>query len=70
MTPLISTLSSVVSAMRADSRPLDDCLACGKRVHPDDRCVRALGGGFVHAACTTYRMRRHERTRRSLASLS
>jgi hypothetical protein len=70
MTPLISTVRSAVSALRADVRPIDECLVCHDPVYPDDRCVRVLGGGFAHAGCATYRMRRNERIRRSLAPLA
>jgi hypothetical protein len=66
MTPLISTLKSALGALRADVRPIDDCLVCSDPVYPDDPCVRVLGGGFVHAGCATYRMRRNQRIRRSL----
>jgi hypothetical protein len=70
MTPLISTLTSALSALRADVRPIDECLVCHDPVHAADRCVRVLGGGFVHAGCATYRMRRNERIRRTIASLN
>ena len=66
MTPLISTLTSAVSALRADCRPMDECLVCHNAVHPDDMCVRVLGGGVVHARCSTYKMRQGGRVRRVL----
>jgi len=58
-----------VSAVRAEVRPMDECLVCHDPVHPDDRVMRVLGGGFVHERCSTYRMRRDRHTRRVLGAV-
>jgi hypothetical protein len=66
MTSLISPLRSAVSWLRADCRPIDECLVCQNAVRPDDMCVRTLGGGLVHHGCATYKMRQRVRVRRAL----
>jgi hypothetical protein len=62
MAPLITRLvQTVVPARGAEHGP---CLVCGETVHDDGEAVRLSGGGYVHLACTTYRMR--QRARRPL----
>jgi len=62
MAPLLSSLLAVVRP----SDPADDCLVCMRPVKPADSRMRLPGGGYVHSACSTYRMRQAERIRRKL----
>jgi hypothetical protein len=63
MAPLVTRLTQALDPRRG--RTLGPCLACGDAVRDRDDFVRAPRGGYSHAECATYRMRRAARyTRR------
>jgi hypothetical protein len=47
----------------------ESCPVCERAIRPGDDRVHLPRGGFVHRGCATYRMRRHERTVRTLGSM-
>jgi hypothetical protein len=55
MAPLITRL--VQTVVPAHGSRLGTCLVCREPVRDDGEAVRLSGGGYVHAECTTYRMR-------------
>jgi hypothetical protein len=67
---MLPFVGSVLGTLRIGPVGMQEtCAVCGRAVRPDDERVHLPRGGFVHRGCATYRMRRHERTVRTLGSI-